>query len=161
MGVQLVDNPDIWALFDHRPAATYYNRRLAILGDAAHASTPHQGAGAGQAIEDAFILSSLLGDERTQSASDIEAAFKAYDMVRRPRSQEVVSTSRTAGITYSLQGSAGEDLEKIQEDLLHRYHWIWDEDMERQAEQAKSHLRSKEILEEITTSNSKLQGIFT
>ncbi|RAL66883.1 hypothetical protein DID88_007665 [Monilinia fructigena] len=36
--------------------------RIVLLGDAAHASTPHQGAGAGQAIEDAFILSNLLGD---------------------------------------------------------------------------------------------------
>lgn len=134
---QLVDSPDIWALFDHRPAPTYYKANIAILGDAAHASTPHQGAGAGQAIEDAFILASLLGDENTKSASDIPAAFKAYDAVRRPRSQRAVSTSRAAGLTYAFQGPAGDDREKIQEELLRRYEWIWEEDMQKQEEQAK------------------------
>jgi hypothetical protein len=135
--MKLMDAPDIWALFDHRPAPTYYKGRIALLGDAAHASTPHQGAGAGQALEDALILSVLLGDERTQSASDIPAAFKAYDAIRRPRSQKVVSTSREAGVTYSFQGRAGDDVGKIREELLTRYRWIWDEDMEKQTEQAK------------------------
>lgn len=138
-----MDAPDIWALFDHKPAPTYYEGRISILGDAAHASTPHQGAGAGQALEDAFILSSLLGDKLTQSASDIPAAFKAYDAIRRPRSQKVVSTSREAGLTYAFQGPAGGDVEKIGEELLNRYQWIWEEDMDKQTEQAKAILRAE------------------
>ena len=138
-----MDAPDIWGLIDHQQAPTYYNGRIAILGDAAHASTPHQGAGAGQAIEGAFILSTLLGDEKTQSASDIPAAFKAYDAIRRPRSQKVVETSRAAGLTYAFQGPARDNLEKIGEELLKRYRWIWDEDMEKQAERAKSLLRGE------------------
>jgi salicylate hydroxylase len=145
--VQLVDHPDIWALFDHSPAPTYYMGHIAILGDAAHASTPHQGAGAGQAMEDAFILASLLGDENTKSVSDIPAAFNAYDAVRRPRSQKVVSTSREAGVTYAFQGPAGDDKEKIREELLRRYGWIWEEDMQKQEEQAKLVLRGgKEVV---------------
>ena len=74
---QLMERPDVWALFDHPPAPTYYKGRLALLGDAAHASTPHQGAGAGQAIEDSYILSNLLG--QVNSAEDLENAFRAYD----------------------------------------------------------------------------------
>jgi salicylate hydroxylase len=31
---QLMEKPDVWALFDHPPAPTYYKGRLAILGDA-------------------------------------------------------------------------------------------------------------------------------
>ncbi|KAH8585960.1 putative salicylate hydroxylase [Bisporella sp. PMI_857] len=135
--LELVDSPDMWALFDHRPASTYCKGRIAILGDAAHASTPHQGAGAGQAMEDALILGRLLGDKKTQSASDIPAAFEAYDAVRRPRSQKVVTTSRAAGLTYAFQGAAGCNVESIREELLQRYQWIWEEDMEKQAEQAK------------------------
>jgi salicylate hydroxylase len=138
-----MDAPDIWALFDHKPAPTYYQGRIAILGDAAHASTPHQGAGAGQALEDAYILSTLLGDSMTQSASDIPTAFKAYDAIRRPRSQKVVSTSRACGLTYAFQGPAGDDVEKIGEELLQRYKWIWEEDMEKQAELAKAVLRAE------------------
>ena len=35
--------PDLWALFDYPPADTYFKGRVCLLGDAAHASTPHQG----------------------------------------------------------------------------------------------------------------------
>ncbi|KAI9791591.1 MAG: hypothetical protein M1816_003677 [Peltula sp. TS41687] len=136
--LQLMDDPDLWALFDHRPAPTYYKGRVAILGDAAHTSTPHQGAGAGQALEDAFILSTVLADEKVMSTSDVPAALHAYDAIRRPRSQKVVSTSRTAGETYAFRGPAGNDLEKVREELLTRYSWIWDEDMSRQAEDARA-----------------------
>lgn len=129
-------DPDLWALFDHHPAPTYFKNRIAILGDAAHASTPHQGAGAGQALEDALILSTLLADERVRSAADIPAALHVYDAIRRPRSQKVVSTSRAAGETYAFKGPAGDDLDKIRDELLTRYSWIWDEDMGRQAEEA-------------------------
>ena len=131
-------DPDMWALFDMLPAPTYYAGNVVLLGDAAHASTPHQGAGAGQALEDAFILSVLLGDEKTRSAGEVPAAFRAYDAVRRPRSQKVVSTSRAAGATYALQGQALDNLELIGEELLQRYQWIWTEDMNAQADRAKS-----------------------
>ena len=128
---------DMWALFDMLPAPTYYKGNVVLLGDAAHASTPHQGAGAGQALEDAFILSMLLGDKKTRCAGDIPAAFRAYDAIRRPRSQKVVSTSRAAGATYALQGQARDNLDKVGEELLQRYKWIWDEDMSVQAEHAR------------------------
>jgi salicylate hydroxylase len=79
--------PSQWAIFEHPHILTYAQSKVAILGDAAHASTPHQGAGAGQAIEDAHDLAELLGHIRVGSSSDAVAAFKAYDEVRRPRSQ--------------------------------------------------------------------------
>ena len=41
--LSLVEKPDIWAMFDHLPAASYCKGRVYIIGDAAHASTPHQG----------------------------------------------------------------------------------------------------------------------
>jgi salicylate hydroxylase len=142
-----MDAPDIWALFDHKPAPTYHKGRMAILGDAAHASTPHQGAGAGQAIEDALILSSLLGDHAIQSASDIPAAFTAYDAIRRPRSQEVVRTSRAAGITYAFQGPAADDLAGIAAELSRRYQWIWNEDVGGQVDRARLLLRREKRVE--------------
>jgi salicylate hydroxylase len=135
-----MEDPDMWALFDMLPAPTYYAGNVVLLGDAAHASTPHQGAGAGQALEDAFILSVLLGDEKTRSAGDVPAAFRAYDAIRRPRSQKVVSTSRAAGATYALQGQALDNLDMIEEELLQRYKWIWAEDMNAQAERARGFL---------------------
>ncbi|KAL2064814.1 hypothetical protein VTL71DRAFT_3954 [Oculimacula yallundae] len=133
--LSLMEKPDVWALFDHPPAPTYYKGRLAILGDAAHASTPHQGAGAGQAIEDAFVLSNLLGQIKT--TNEIEKAFHAYDAIRRPRSQRVVTTSREASALYNFEDEElGTDLEKISRRLKERYNWIWDEDLSQQLKKA-------------------------
>ncbi|KAI9752092.1 MAG: hypothetical protein M1815_000716 [Lichina confinis] len=141
--MELLEEPDLWALFDSRPVATYCKGQVAILGDAAHASTPHQGAGAGQALEDALILASVLADERVRSPSDIVAAFQAYDAIRRPRSQKVVSTSREAGDMYAYRGPMGGDLEEIRDNLLARCRWIWDEDMFGHVDQALNVLTQK------------------
>ena len=43
------------------PLPAYHRGRVAILGDAAHAMTPHLGQGACQAIEDAVVLASVVG----------------------------------------------------------------------------------------------------
>jgi salicylate hydroxylase len=50
-----------WSLWHHVSITTYYHGNICLLGDSAHATTPHQGAGAGQCLEDALILSRLLG----------------------------------------------------------------------------------------------------
>ncbi|KAL3418985.1 mannitol 1-phosphate dehydrogenase [Phlyctema vagabunda] len=135
--LSLMEKPDVWALFDHPPAPTYFKGRLALLGDAAHASTPHQGAGAGQAIEDAFILSRLLGD--ISCVAEIEGAFKAYDAIRRPRSQKVVTTSRDACAIYQFRHEElGSDMENIKTRLETRYNWIWDEDLQQQLAEARA-----------------------
>ena len=48
---------DVYWIADPLPA--YHRGRVAILGDAAHAMTPHLGQGACQAIEDAVVLASV------------------------------------------------------------------------------------------------------
>ena len=42
------DNCSQWAIFDlgKNPPPTYTKGRIAIIGDAAHATSPHHGAGA-------------------------------------------------------------------------------------------------------------------
>jgi salicylate hydroxylase len=62
--LSLMEKPDIWALFDYPAAKSYYKRRLCLSGDGAHASTPHQGAGAGMALEDAYVMSVVLARNR-------------------------------------------------------------------------------------------------
>lgn len=124
----LMEKPDVWALFDHPKAPTYTKGHLCLLGDAAHATTPHQGAGAGQAIEDAYILTSLLG--KCSSIAELEKAFKAYDEIRRPRSQKVVTTSRSLGEIYEFENQEiGEDLAKLASTLDGWLRWIWEEDL--------------------------------
>ena len=106
-----------------------------MMGDAAHASTPFQGQGAGQAIEDACVLSALF--EKISTPVEVPHALAAYDQIRRPRSQRVVSTSRESGQLVSMQQAGiGEDVEKMREKLDTRMHWIWHRDLVAQNEAA-------------------------
>lgn len=137
----MMTKTDIWALFDHPPANTYYRKgQICLLGDAAHASTPHQGSGAGMAIEDAFVLCRLLADIREKS--QLEVVFMAYDAVRRPRTQKLVTTSRDAGCLYEFQKpGVGDDVEALRGDLDGRMRWVWDIDLLQHLEEAKKLFR--------------------
>lgn len=139
--ISAMEKRDIWALFDHPPATTYFGLapRICLLGDAAHASTPHQGAGAGMCIEDCYVLSRLLGE--VQGAGDIGKAFRAYDAARRPRTQKLVRTSREAAMLYEFE-LVGDDLEAIEENFTTRMKWIWDVDLQEELERAFTILRS-------------------
>lgn len=134
-----LQKPDIWALFDHAPASTYYSAKplICLVGDAAHASTPHQGAGAGMGVEDAYVISELLA--RCNTKDEFQKAFHAYDEVRRPRSQKLVKTSREAGMLWEMEGDGvGDNLETLKQNAVTRMNWIWDhnilEDMARATE---------------------------
>lgn len=131
-------DPSQWAIFEHPHISTYTRSRVAILGDAAHASTPHQGAGAGQAIEDAHVLAELLGDPRVTEAKHVVAAFQGYDAVRRPRSQKVVTTSKeNADLLCLCLDGVGDDEERLKQTFQERLRWLWDVNVEEQVEKAK------------------------
>ncbi|KAI1455162.1 salicylate hydroxylase [Annulohypoxylon moriforme] len=114
--------------WEHKSTPTYANGRVCILGDAAHATTPWQGAGAGLAIEDAAILGHLLSNIKDKG--ELDAAFKAYDAVRRPRCQGVVDSSRETGrILCGSNPDIGLDPSKLRELLPGRWKFIWDLDL--------------------------------
>ncbi|MDO6966372.1 FAD-dependent monooxygenase [Rhizobium alvei] len=71
---------------------TWTKGRVALLGDAAHATTPHLGSGAGAAVEDAIVLVEELG-----RAGSIDEAFEAYNRRRIPRASVVVNNSLRLG----------------------------------------------------------------
>ncbi|CEJ56610.1 Putative Salicylate hydroxylase [Penicillium brasilianum] len=139
--IEHMPDPSQWAIFEHPPISAFCRSRVAILGDAAHASTPHQGAGAGQAIEDSHVLAELLGDSRVRTARDVVAAFKAYDEIRRPRSQRVVTSSKENAYLLCLCLDGVEDDEtKLKQTFQSRLHWLWDLDVQGQAEQARERM---------------------
>ena len=142
--VSMMDQPCKWALFHHPECQTFYKGNFALIGDAAHASTPHQGAGCGQAFEDALIMCTLLADEAVQTHEHVESAFAAYDAVRRPRTLEVVRTSQENGEICMMRGeSTGKDFGKIKATLDTRFNWIWHEDLDQQVEMARATLRDR------------------
>ncbi|KAK4204625.1 hypothetical protein QBC40DRAFT_345360 [Triangularia verruculosa] len=114
VGLVAKDTSASWAVGDHDHAPVYYKGRVAMLGDAAHASLPFAGNGAAQALEDAAVLDHLFG--RVKQPSQIEAALGAYDAVRRPRSQAVVDLARKFGRVYAFaEGDIHEDPEKVRD----------------------------------------------
>ena len=62
------------------------------MGDAAHATTPNLGQGAGQAIEDAMAISQSLAKH-----NDIKQAYNHFESIRRKKVSHVVNTSWKVG----------------------------------------------------------------
>ncbi|KAK0631395.1 hypothetical protein B0T14DRAFT_419931 [Immersiella caudata] len=130
-----------WAIFQYLHDRPYYKGRVCLLGDSAHAMTPNLGAGAGQAIEDGYVLAALMGERPPRTGEDVERVFRAYDAVRRPRTQEVVRLSELCGRTYShQQEGVGRDYERMRGELVDRLKWVIDEDLEAHCEKAKAML---------------------
>ncbi len=67
---------------------TWHKGRVVLLGDAAHATTPHLGQGAGMAIEDSLVLA-----EEIARAPTPEDAFTAYRARRFERCRYIVEAS--------------------------------------------------------------------
>jgi 2-polyprenyl-6-methoxyphenol hydroxylase-like FAD-dependent oxidoreductase len=73
------------------PLSRWSDGRVALVGDAAHATTPGVGQGAAQAIEDAVVLAGELAGDR-----ELPEALARYESVRRPRATAVLKLSRRA-----------------------------------------------------------------
>ncbi|KAL5498529.1 hypothetical protein ACEPAH_1883 [Sanghuangporus vaninii] len=94
--LESADNVTKWAVSQIRDLPTYVDGLVAILGDAAHAMTPHLGAGGGQAIEDAYILGKLLASP-IATTSNLPSVLRIYDAVRRPYANHIVERAYTLG----------------------------------------------------------------
>jgi 2-polyprenyl-6-methoxyphenol hydroxylase-like FAD-dependent oxidoreductase len=90
---------DVYWIADPLPA--YHRGRVALLGDAAHAMTPHLGQGACQAIEDAVVLASVAGPGAPADGTAPDLA--AYTSARLSRTRMVANGSyratRLSGMT--------------------------------------------------------------
>lgn len=102
------DNPTRWTInvvYPPIPPEKWVRGPVAILGDAAHGMLPHLGAGAGQGIEDAYLLGKLLGHPQT-TLENVDDVLKVYAAVRQPRAQRVWEGSRRAGDVFDLRAGA-------------------------------------------------------
>jgi len=94
-----VERSSRWAIHHVRNLPQYTSGRVVLLGDAAHGMTTHLGAGAAQAIEDAFILGRLLAHKGTNN-ENIKTALKVYEDVRLPIANAMVERSWNTGLLY-------------------------------------------------------------
>lgn len=79
-------------MFDLPGLRGWHRGRVALLGDAAHATTPNLGQGGAQAIEDAWVLADQLA-----ATDDVAAALRAYEAIRMPKAHRVINTSWRIG----------------------------------------------------------------
>ena len=70
----------------------WYKGRVVLIGDAAHATTPHMASGAGLAVEDGLVLA-----EELAKTDDVEAALRGFMDRRFERAKLVVETSVKSG----------------------------------------------------------------
>ncbi|KAH6656041.1 hypothetical protein BKA67DRAFT_516187 [Truncatella angustata] len=137
---------DVWAIFDTgaNPIPTFYKGRVCVTGDAAHATSPHHGSGAGFCIEDSLVMAELLADEQVQKSSDLEAVFATFDEARRDRSHWLVQSSRFVGDCYEWRAEGvGKDFKKIEEEINSRLSTIGKVDVQKFATDARENLHAR------------------
>lgn len=75
-------------IYDFKPISNWVDNNVALLGDAAHATTPNLGQGACQAIEDAYVISDELS-----LTDNIHTALINYQHKRIPKATFITNTS--------------------------------------------------------------------
>lgn len=89
-------------LYDLQPMKTWTKGNVALLGDAAHATTPNLGQGAAQAIEDAFVVTSSLKEH-----ANIPEALQLYNKKRLRKAHHIVNTSWRFGQLTNMRNPVG------------------------------------------------------
>ncbi len=90
----------MWVLCDREPVANWTDRRVTLVGDAAHPMLQYLAQGAGQAIEDAVVL----GEALKFTQGDVPQAFQKYQQARYLRTSRVQLTARFYGDIYHASG---------------------------------------------------------
>jgi 2-polyprenyl-6-methoxyphenol hydroxylase-like FAD-dependent oxidoreductase len=90
----------------------WHHERVVLVGDAAHATTPHLASGAAIAIEDAIVLA-----EELERAPTLEAALRAYVVRRFTRCKIVVESSLKLG-EIEINGGSKDEHAQVMRDAM-------------------------------------------
>ena len=81
-------------IFDVATLPYWWRGRVVLMGDAAHAVSPHSGQGASMALEDSIELAKRL---RNGGLDDLPRSLAAFERERRGRVERVVAYGRRSG----------------------------------------------------------------
>jgi 2-polyprenyl-6-methoxyphenol hydroxylase-like FAD-dependent oxidoreductase len=115
---RLRDNLDAQSRILYRPLesvllpAPWHRGRVALIGDAVHATTPHLASGAAISAEDAIVLV-----EELERAASLEAALTAFAARRFARCRMVVENSLRLG-TLEMSGGSKEEQGRLMSESM-------------------------------------------
>jgi len=131
--ITAIETPYRWALVERQPIDTWVDGRIALLGDACHATLPFLAQGAGMAIEDAVVLADCLA-----CASDPKTGLSRYAALRKPRTDAVIAgssgnTGRFHNAELAQPETARDYVAKqwAPEKVRNRYDWLFEYDATR------------------------------
>ena len=91
-------------------------------------------------IENGVILAELLADDKVRSYEDVEKAFAVCGVVRRPRGEFIVQSSRYMGECYEHRMAGVNTFADVESELLRRNAIIHDVDVPQMYEDARADL---------------------
>jgi 2-polyprenyl-6-methoxyphenol hydroxylase-like FAD-dependent oxidoreductase len=90
--IDAAENIVVTDTLDVATLPTWSRKRTLLIGDAAHATSPHAGQGASLALEDAMRLGRLIRDGEA-----LGLTFRNFEHERRPRAEKIVAVARRNG----------------------------------------------------------------
>ena len=117
----------LWVLCDREPSNVWVDRRVTLLGDAAHPMLQYFAQGACMALEDAVCLA----DEMERQEGEVEIAFENYKKRRYLRTAKVQLMSRLIGDHIYHSSGAHADLRdrimgaKSEHDWCNTIAWLY------------------------------------
>jgi 2-polyprenyl-6-methoxyphenol hydroxylase-like FAD-dependent oxidoreductase len=94
--IDAAENIVVTDTLDVATLPTWSRKRTLLIGDAAHATSPHAGQGASLALEDAMRLGRLM-QARKLSPQELSLTFQTFEAERRPRAEKIVALARRNG----------------------------------------------------------------
>ncbi len=88
------------SIIDLKPFHQWHKKKVCLIGDAAHATTPNLGQGACQAVEDAYAIGELLEANKT-----FENVFASYQRLRMKKVHDIVNNSWRIGKAAHFENS--------------------------------------------------------
>ena len=89
-------------LYDVEFLPTWHKGLVCLVGDSAHATTPHAGQGASMAMESALTLAKCLRD-----IPDTRKAFAKYQELRKDRVEKMITLARHNGDMFTMTSHVG------------------------------------------------------
>ncbi|KAH9920776.1 uncharacterized protein B0H18DRAFT_1086308 [Fomitopsis serialis] len=138
---QCVEKPTRWVINMISGLPFSVRGRAALLGDAVHAMETHLGAGAGQSIEDAYILGRLLAHPLT-TLDRVHDVLRIYQSVRLSFANTIFERARETGrmCEFNWPGQYDgneclderEQLEQLGKSIYRNWQWQWRESFDEQ-----------------------------